>query len=1133
MLMHLSHPVHMSRLRLPHHPPENFQKIINSKDEVLNPFKNRKPDGIEESNCGFNKNDTSKTFPEKQKGDNANNVPNQDKYYGKLSFSIGKPERSLGRKKATEQPNKQLNNNKNDDEVKFDPSNNESIEVQSTSMISAQSDPSRMMRHRSRSPLRSRSRSRGRGRMRSPLGRMRSPLGRMHSPLGRMRSPLRRRGRSIERRRTPPFRGDRHRSRSRSRHRYFRDPIYTSGSRDASDRLKSFPKARRSLSREKDRDRARYESRDKIKRMERDRHRRSYSSERDRKRESPLPKGRYEKSPELNRKKSQTHNKSKMESYSSKLHDLEVDMDDKLKYYRENPEKHPQYSEEWKSFWNRRYKEIQQSGKDPNSYDFKPEWITFWDERMKNLHEEELIAKKEELKTLFPEEEKGARSDLHDMSPPTPDNQKDITGNDTKNTRKTLTGSDIKAPKQKSPSQERKSPVRSPSPREQENRKPGKAKHSWDLAPPIVHCLRMLSVLEQQLGSLGPKALELLSKALSMEKTKYTDSMTLLQDEEIHIFFETLKEKIRGQLIAGIVERYLVASCRSVINTIESMLAAYPSNSTHSQVPPTSSVVTATPSLVPPAPSLVSSAVMQPEPVKVASVGMINKMAVAQQIAEALVVQGWTDVSQQELEELINAVVGIATSSNANLNQSSTSFISQLNIQKSTANSHINELLGNLIASAQKTLVSPAVVPVENIPSEVVNMATLPQVPASLVKLPYTIAPLSNPTKLLDTVADKKIEPSIKNITAPSNKSDIVQEKDDEDSNDSMSDQDLKERLVKFKSLNRDEQQNLILLLKDLESKDPQRVEKLRQYVAVGLTQQSFVSDKKSDSIPSKNIRDGRLSPFSSRTGGTNPIAEGNALSKPYAVDSDSTEDDYSVDDVYKSVSEKFRKKEDERKKEIRLNLPPDILDENNTLSRHSFSNPGKLSVTPTYSQTRSFKNDPRIVSVNERNPLQPSKSEYTYSVAKPPNLQSSESFAPSLQHNYPGQVDNPNFKEGPWAGGPEMGGNNDWSGNKQWSHGVSQDPYSAATRVSGFQNAYEGGTYSGTPNDYKTVPESYYNSEQVPHGYLHGAPVVNSYPPYNANQPYQPAMYSSQGGPYSYQKPPGQGGYYGNYRQY
>ena len=51
------------------------------------------------------------------------------------------------------------------------------------------------------------------------------------------------------------------------------------------------------------------------------------------------------------------------------------------------------------------------------------------------------------------------------------------------------------------------------------------------------------------------------------------------------------------------------------------------------------------------------------EPVSVPGVGTVDKVAIAQQIAAALVAQGRTNVSQEELETLINAVVGMAEAS--------------------------------------------------------------------------------------------------------------------------------------------------------------------------------------------------------------------------------------------------------------------------------------------------------------------------------------------------------------------------------------------------------------------------------------------------------------------------------------
>jgi hypothetical protein len=55
--------------------------------------------------------------------------------------------------------------------------------------------------------------------------------------------------------------------------------------------------------------------------------------------------------------------------------------------------------------------------------------------------------------------------------------------------------------------------------------------------------------------------------------------------------------------------------------------------------------------------------VRKSEPVSVPGVGTVDKIAIAQQIAAALVAQGRTNVSQEELETLINAVVGMAEAS--------------------------------------------------------------------------------------------------------------------------------------------------------------------------------------------------------------------------------------------------------------------------------------------------------------------------------------------------------------------------------------------------------------------------------------------------------------------------------------
>jgi hypothetical protein len=40
-------------------------------------------------------------------------------------------------------------------------------------------------------------------------------------------------------------------------------------------------------------------------------------------------------------------------------------------FFERRPEDHPKYAEEWKIFWERRYKDLQQQGLDPNNHDFQ------------------------------------------------------------------------------------------------------------------------------------------------------------------------------------------------------------------------------------------------------------------------------------------------------------------------------------------------------------------------------------------------------------------------------------------------------------------------------------------------------------------------------------------------------------------------------------------------------------------------------------------------------------------------------------------------------------------------------------------------------------------------------------------
>ncbi|XP_062131351.1 uncharacterized protein CG7065-like [Drosophila sulfurigaster albostrigata] len=70
--------------------------------------------------------------------------------------------------------------------------------------------------------------------------------------------------------------------------------------------------------------------------------------------------------------------------------------------YESCPEKHPDYSVEWKQFWNRRYKQLQEEKKcDPNTYDYKPEWISYWKDRRVELFNTAVNKVKKELQEKF------------------------------------------------------------------------------------------------------------------------------------------------------------------------------------------------------------------------------------------------------------------------------------------------------------------------------------------------------------------------------------------------------------------------------------------------------------------------------------------------------------------------------------------------------------------------------------------------------------------------------------------------------------------------------------------------------------------------------------------------------------
>lgn len=154
----------------------------------------------------------------------------------------------------------------------------------------------------------------------------------------------------------------------------------------------------------------------------------------------------------------------------------------------------------------------------------------------------------------------------------------------------------------------------------------------------VVDVLRILTALEERLGSLGPKVIDLLAQALALEKKEANSSETLLDSDINCVLFETIKEKLKGQLLTGLVDMVNERAFKKAIKKIASLMHLASDRKRKRE------------RLVP-----------KVKPVTVAGVGAVDRAAIAKQIATALIAQGKTDVTQGELEQLINAVVSIST----------------------------------------------------------------------------------------------------------------------------------------------------------------------------------------------------------------------------------------------------------------------------------------------------------------------------------------------------------------------------------------------------------------------------------------------------------------------------------------
>merc|ERR1719317_1448925 len=435
--------------------------------------------------------------------------------------------------------------------------------------------------------------------------------------------------------------------------------------------------------------------------------------------------------------------------------------------FDKRPEDHPKYGEEWKLFWEKRYKELQAQGKDPKNHDFKAEWIPFWTKRVTQMFDTEVLEKTNDLMKKFelatvtepkredfvkerkgspdkkekrsPErrekrsprrDRRGSRSpgrkgwsrnhspqdkrtvrdvgydfdsrqssyrdgrDImdnfghHGMHEPDLREDRDRGGRNMEESRDRRQGhqrnmspgncrGNIRNPSppgagrarihdqgKTGPNrmdsnrsdmysgitelEDRRDRGRSVSPLRMEENKLTRGREFHLLDDPqmgvikVIPCLRLLTALEDSLGSLGPQINQVLAKALSLEQSREGASKVLLEDPDTVSILDMVKEKLSGQMAAGLLEGSKEGAVRVCLDNLNRLLQ----NATKKR------------SLNP---SSLLNFKEQTSRASNHSDNAVNEEAVkaliSQSVATVLMMSGKDDISDQELENLVEQLM--------------------------------------------------------------------------------------------------------------------------------------------------------------------------------------------------------------------------------------------------------------------------------------------------------------------------------------------------------------------------------------------------------------------------------------------------------------------------------------------
>ena len=159
----------------------------------------------------------------------------------------------------------------------------------------------------------------------------------------------------------------------------------------------------------------------------------------------------------------------------------------------------------------------------------------------------------------------------------------------------------------------------------------------------IVPCIRLLTALEAILGSLGPAVNQVLARALALEQGKDGASMILLEDPDTVSILDMVREKLSGQLAACLLEGSKEGAVRVCLDNLARLLQG----ATKKRSSNPSHLIESSPQ-----PSVVVGGGSQGLQTEAEA-----KLLLARSVAIALVQAGKEDISDAELEALMDQLM--------------------------------------------------------------------------------------------------------------------------------------------------------------------------------------------------------------------------------------------------------------------------------------------------------------------------------------------------------------------------------------------------------------------------------------------------------------------------------------------